>query len=168
MIYCFDTYYFEDKAQTSCIGIKNWTAESPDFELSETIQGIENYTSGEFYKRELPCLQSILQKIDLIPNHDVIVVDGFVVLDDIGKHGLGGYLYEYLEGKIPVIGVAKNNFAQIKKLKREVLRGESKKPLYITVKGIDLDVTANYIQSMHGEFRLPTILKAVDSLCRDI
>lgn len=166
MIYCFDTYYFEDRAQTSCIGFESWTSEDVAFELTESIEEINDYESGSFYKRELPCLISILKQIDLNPNEDVLVIDGFVVLDDEGKLGLGGYLFEYLDACIPVIGVAKNNFATIEKLKREVLRGESAKPLYITAKGIDLDEASANIAEMHGNFRIPTLLKLVDTHCR--
>ena len=167
MIYCFDTYYFDDKARTSCVGIDTWTAGQLTFEKSETIAGIEEYESGSFYKRELPCIQSMLSNITLNSN-DIIVVDGFVVLDDFGKPGLGGYLYEWLVPQIPVIGVAKNNFATIDNLKREIFRGESSKPLYVTAKGMDLDQAANYVKSMHGNYRIPTILKMVDQYCREI
>lgn len=166
MIYCFDTYYFEDKANTSCIGISNWASANVDFEISETIEGINEYESGSFYKRELPCLVSILKNITLVPRTDILVIDGFVVLDDNGKYGLGGYLFEFLESKVPVIGVAKNNFATINKLKRKVCRGDSKKPLYITSLGIGLETAQNCIKNMHGDFRIPTILKLVDTNCR--
>lgn len=168
MIYCFDTYYFDDKAQTSCIGISDWSSDAVDFECNETIEGVPAYESGAFYKRELPCLTSILEKIELNPQQDIIVIDGFVVLDDSGKPGLGGYLFDFLESRIPVIGVAKNNFFTINDLKREVYRGESEKPLYVTSKGIDLDAACSHIKQMHGDFRIPTILKLVDSYCRKI
>ena len=77
-------------------------------------------------------------------------------------------MYEALNEKIPVIGVAKNNFAKIDALKVPVLRGDSKKPLYITSKGIDLEQAASYIQEMHGEYRFPTLLKEVDRLGREL
>lgn len=65
-------------------------------------------------------------------------MDGFVVLDDEGRLGLGGYLYEALNQKIPVNGVAKNNFAKIKTFKTPILRGDRQKPLYIMVKRMNL------------------------------
>lgn len=166
MIYCFDTYYFDDYAQTSCVGIESWEDETVAFERTESINELNDYESGSFYKRELPCLISILNNIDLNPALDCLVIDGFVVLDDDGKLGLGGYLYEHLARKIPVIGVAKNNFATIHQLKREVLRGESAKPLYVTAAGMDLDEASAHISKMHGDFRIPTVLKLVDSRCR--
>lgn len=168
MIYCFDTYYFEDKAQTSCIGIDSWPSDTVAFELHETIGDIQDYESGAFYKRELPCLKSILAKIELQPDKDILVIDGFVVLDDFGKLGLGGYLYEYLQAQIPVIGVAKNNFAPLDKLKQKVYRGDSQRPLFITSKGIGIHEAGENILKMHGKFRIPTILKLVDTYCRRI
>lgn len=60
MIYCFDTYYFEDYAKTSCIGISNWLTDKIDFRLNNKTTEISDYECGLFYKRELPCLISIL------------------------------------------------------------------------------------------------------------
>ncbi|TCI90024.1 endonuclease V [Tenacibaculum sp. M341] len=166
MILAFDTYYFEDKARTIALQFENWNDEQESLIFDETLSGISEYVSGEFYKRELPCILSLLKQIDLT-NCEAIIIDGFVVLDDIGKLGLGGYLHEALEENIPIIGVAKNNFSQIETLKKAVLRGESKKPLYITAKGVDLTVAADKIKNMNGEYRIPNILKRVDAIGRD-
>lgn len=168
MIYCFDTYYNKNTAKTAVIGIENWEDATPSLELTDTINEVNEYESGAFYKRELPCLLSMINKLPINPNKDILVVDGYVVLSDEGKLGLGGYLFNELEGKIPVIGVAKNNFFTLNKLKKEVIRGESKKPLYITAMGMDLKKASSLISNMHGEFRMPTILKLVDQKCREI
>lgn len=165
MILAFDTYYFEDKAKTVGLAFENWTNNLIINTYVETLSGIDEYVSGEFYKRELPCIVSILNQINLTAC-EAIIIDGFVVLNDDEKLGLGGHLFQTLKGKIPVIGVAKNNFLQLEKLKREVMRGESKKPLYITAKGIDLDEAAARIKNMDGQFRLPDVLKKVDALGR--
>ena len=45
-------------------------------------------------------------------------------------------------------------------------RGESKKPLFITAKGIDLDLAAHHIKEMYGPYRFPDLLKQVDSIGR--
>ncbi|HRJ16128.1 MAG TPA: hypothetical protein PLI34_14115, partial [Saprospiraceae bacterium] len=97
---------------------------------------------------------------------DILVVDGFVVLDDTGKPGLGSRLHEALGGNVPVIGVAKSNFAALNLLKREVLRGDSARPLYITAAGLDLDLAADHIRQMKGEYRMPDLLKKLDQLTR--
>ncbi|GAA0732622.1 endonuclease V [Aquimarina litoralis] len=168
MIYCFDTYYFGEKANTACIGISDWNDETVSFEKVEIISGIQEYESGSFYKRELPCILSILDNLKLNSETDFIVIDGYVVLDDSGKMGLGGYLFEHLNQQIPIVGVAKNDYPKIDKMKRKLFRGNSKKALYITAIGIDLDLAAEKILSMHGAFRFPTILKIVDQKSRDI
>ncbi|CAA0226717.1 conserved hypothetical protein [Tenacibaculum maritimum] len=167
MIYCFDTYYGDNFANTAVVGINDWGDATPSFELTEITTDIQEYESGAFYKRELPCLLSIIEKIPLNTEKDILVIDGYVFLSDDEKLGLGGYLYNELDRKIPVIGVAKNNFHTLNKLKKEIYRGQSKKPLYITTLGFDLEKASFHILNMHGEFRMPTILKYVDSLGRE-
>ena len=168
MIYCFDTYYTEDFANTSVIGIQNWHDSEPSYELSEKTSGIKEYESGLFYKRELPCLLSIIKKIPMKAENDILVIDGYVVLSDDGNPGLGGYLYKELKEKYPVIGVAKNDFKSLKQNKTSVLRGESRHPLYISSLGIELKEATELISKMHGEYRIPTILKLVDQKSRII
>lgn len=167
MILAFDTYYFENKAKTVCMAFENWN-NSDEFKIfAEILENVNEYIPGEFYKREMPCILSLLQKIDY-PNIDAIIVDGFVFLDDNSKLGLGGHLYEALDCKIPVIGVAKSNFATINKNKKELCRGESKNPLYITSIGMDLDTAAENIRCMSGQYRMPTLLKELDKLTKTI
>jgi len=165
MILAFDTYYFDNQAKTVCLGFHDWADEKPARIFTETIDAPAEYEPGAFYKRELPCIISLLKQIDLHLVR-VIVVDGFVILDDAGKPGLGGRLYEYLDQKIPVIGVAKTNFAQNVFNKRAVVRGQSSKPLFITSVGIDPDTAAEYIKNMHGDYRLPALLKELDRLTK--
>ncbi len=165
MILAFDTWYFDNQAKTVCLGFYDWADEKPARIFTETIDAPAEYEPGAFYKRELPCIISLLKQIDLQLVR-AIVVDGFVVLDDAGKPGLGGRLYEYLDQKIPVIGVAKTNFAQNVANKRAVVRGESTRPLFVTALGMDLDTAADLIKSMHGEFRMPSLLKELDRLTK--
>lgn len=165
MILAFDTYYCDKKAKTVAIGFSAWTDAQPHEVFTETLDDVAGYQPGEFYKRELPCILSLLSKIDLT-KIAIIVIDGFVILDDNGKPGLGAHLYARLDQMIPVIGVAKTNFALINEGKREVFRGESERPLFITALGIDLDVASNNVRQMHGEYRIPTLLKYLDGLTR--
>ncbi|WP_196889106.1 endonuclease V [Aureivirga sp. CE67] len=165
MIYAFDTYYFADNAKTVCVKFKDWNSEEPEMVFEEIIKTPENYESGAFYKRELPCLLSLLEKIDL-EEDAIIIVDGYVTLNST-KDGLGGYLFHELNEKYPIVGVAKNNFSDEDSNKRAVLRGESKKPLYVTAKGIDVDFVKKQLENMHGEYRMPTLLKKLDQLTRE-
>ncbi len=165
MILAFDAYYFDGKAKTVCICFDEWTDAEPEKVFSAIIENVDEYTPGSFYKRELPCILHLMKQIEGI-SIEAIIVDGYVVLDDDGNYGLGGYLYEVLQKKIPVIGVAKTNFALIEKNKREAKRGQSARPLYITSLGIDQDLAALQIQKMHGDFRIPTLLKYLDGLTK--
>lgn len=167
MILAFDTYYFDGKAKTVCLEFTEWN-QSENFKVhTEIIDNVEEYIPGEFYKRELPCILSLLNKIDLT-NLEVIIVDGFVYLDDEKKYGLGGHLYEKLNKEIPIIGVAKTNFASIEKDKKSLVRGESAKPLYITAIGIELEDAFKKVESMAGEYRMPTLLREMDRLTKEI
>jgi len=166
MILAFDTYYYDGKAKTICLEFQQWN-QSTDFKVhTEIIDNVAEYIPGEFYKRELPCILSLLNQIDL-KKVEVIIVDGFVYLDDEKKYGLGGHLYEKLNQEIPIIGVAKTNFASIEKHKRSLLRGDSQKPLYVTAIGIELEDAFQKVESMAGEFRMPTLLKEMDRLTKD-
>ncbi|MBK8567913.1 MAG: endonuclease V [Saprospiraceae bacterium] len=161
MIFAFDTYYTEKTARTVCVGFEEWTSQELAFLNMEELPIQDDYESGQFYKRELPCILSLLEKV-VVKEGDVLIVDGFVFLDEEGRLGLGGHLYESLSLKLPVIGVAKNNFATISSLKRAVFRGESKKPLYVTAIGMDLDEAAENIGNMAGTYRMPDLLKKLD------
>jgi exodeoxyribonuclease-5/deoxyribonuclease V len=165
LILAFDTYYSEDKAKTVCIAFESWENENNFKIYHETIEDVDNYISGEFYKRELPCILSLLTIVGL-DNIELIIVDGFVFLDDNNKFGLGAYLYQKLNKKIPVIGVAKRDFATINKNRKEVTRGKSENPLFVTSIGIDLDIASKKIKDMEGNYRMPTLLKKLDQLTR--
>jgi len=165
MILAFDTYYFENKAKTVCLAFDNWN-ESEKFSIfTEILEDIKEYVPGEFYKREMPCILSLFRNLN-IPDIETIIVDGFVFLDDHNKLGLGGHLYEALDCRIPVIGVAKSNFATITHNKKALCRGESKNPLYITSIGIDPDIATENIRNMSGNYRMPTLLKELDRLTK--
>jgi deoxyribonuclease V len=164
MILALDSYYPGD-AYTVCLSFENWTDHCPRAIFTEVTVLTEEYEPGFFYKRELPCILSILKKVSL-ENIEAIVIDGFVTLDDSGKPGLGGHLYKALNETIPVIGVAKNDFKSLIHGKRLVYRGTSAKPLYITTLGMEMDLAAEHIKSMHGDFRIPTLLKQLDVLTK--
>lgn len=156
-----DVYYYDNKAKAVGILFKNWEQEVPDQIITSFITDVAEYQPGSFYKRELPCILDLLKQVDL-SEIEAIIIDGFVYLDNQEKPGLGKYLYDSLNGKLPVIGVAKTPFFQNEKLVKEVLRGESIKPLYITSVGISLDESAENVKNMHGKYRFPTLLKLLD------
>jgi len=162
MILAFDTYYFNSKAKTTAILFKDWTDEEPIHIYSEVIEGIAEYESGAFYKRELPCILSLLKQIDtsLV---ELIIIDGYTLLDNKGSIGLGGHLYEELNRKFPIVGIAKTEFWANKDITEKVLRGESSIPLHITTIGIDSSLASRKVESMHGNYRIPTLLQLLDA-----
>lgn len=166
MIYAFDTYYYEDYANTVCIAFEDWTSDREIEVFTEQTPISSGYESGAFYKRELPCIVSLLNKM-VLKKEDIIIVDGYVTLDNEGKIGLGGYLYEALQEKYPIVGIAKNEFATPDFQRRSVLRGNSKTPLFVTAKGIDVDQIKRDVERMHGPYRIPTLLKKLDQLSRE-
>ncbi len=92
MIYAFDTFYFEGKARTVCIGFPEWSSTEPTLVLQEILDTPDEYVSGH--------------------------------------------------------------------------RRESKKPLFITAAGIDLDYAAAGVEQMAGAYRIPDLLKRVDMLSK--
>jgi deoxyribonuclease V len=166
MIIAFDVQYADNQAKAVAIAFQNWEDAAPNETIIKHVDGIAEYEPGAFYKRELPCILSILQDIDLT-TIDLIVVDGYVLLDDFGKLGLGGHLYEALVVKIPIIGVAKTKFLQNSQNAIEVFRGKSQKPLFVSAVGIHLEMAAEAVQKMHGNFRFPTLLKLLDDVTKE-
>jgi deoxyribonuclease V len=163
MIACVDVDYRGDEALAACVLFRDWADAVSVAELTERITHVEPYHPGQFYRRELPCLLQVLGKV---PGPlDVVVVDGYVWLGDETRPGLGGHLYEALGRKVPVVGVAKTRFHGAC-LARPVLRGDSSKPLFVTAAGIAFNDVCRHVQGMHGDFRIPTLLRRVDQLCR--
>ena len=162
MILAVDVYYKDAKAKAAGVLFEKWEDEKPAKVFSCAIDKVANYEPGCFYKRELPCIEELLKQID-VKSLCAIVVDGYVYLDDEKRPGLGHYLYEKLSKETPVIGVAKNEFINNKQNTKEVLRGESLNPLFVTAVGYDLDEAAEGVTKMHGEHRMPTLLKLLDN-----
>ena len=165
MIYAFDSYYRDGYCQTAAATFNNWSDVNAANVLISLSTTKSEYIPGQFYKRELPGILALLENLPPTEN-DLIIVDGYVHLDDEGKYGLGGHLYEALDRKVPVIGVAKKKFKTVNTLLREVLRGQSTKPLFITAVGVDVDRAGQWIKNMAGPYRIPTLLKVVDEASR--
>jgi deoxyribonuclease V len=164
MIAAVDVHYFGTTATAAGVLFKHWTSELSEFEVGQFIERVEPYEPGSFYKRELPCLLKLLEPVKNLV--ETIIVDGYVWLGPENRLGLGAHLFKSLDEKIPVIGVAKSIFSGATNA-QAVLRGRSRRPLYVTAVGIDSLVAAEHIRTMHGAHRIPTLLKRVDELCRN-
>jgi len=155
-----------DSGLCGLVGFRRWDDASPAVEMALEIPSVEPYVSGQFYKRELPCVLAGLAAFantsgELI---ELVVIDGNVRLDRRGSPGLGAHLFAALDPPVPVIGVAKNPFRDLDAV--EVPRGQSNKPLYVTAAGIAEADAAVHVASMAGEHRVPTLLKRADQLSR--
>ena len=163
MIAALDVHYDADCASVGCVLFEDWPAPAPTAEHRLTTPAASEYAPGQFYLRELPPLLAMLSSLESTPK--LLVIDGYVWLGP-ERPGLGKRLFDALQGVTPVVGVAKTPFHGAAPL-REVRRGESAKPLFISTQGLDLDVAAEAIARMHGPWRLPTLLKRADQLSRN-
>jgi len=162
-ILAIDVHYREADAIAAGISFDTWDATAPLNEYVSRITEISEYTPGQFYKRELPCIQQLITEHQLNPS--LIIIDGYVFLDSNNRPGLGKHLFDMLDQKIPIIGVAKTAFHDAPS-DFEIFRGQSKSPLFISSAGIALSDAKQHILSMHGKNILPALLKTVDQLCR--
>jgi deoxyribonuclease V len=163
MIFAVDVDYREDNALAAGVLFENWEDCEPTRQLTLQIDQVADYEPGQFYKRELPCILSLLKQFEVRPKY--IIVDGYVCLGVAKKAGLGQHLYNALDGEIAVIGVAKSRFQDTPDA-AELYRGSSQRPLYVTAVGIDLIEAKSAIARMCGANRIPIILKMVDRLSR--
>jgi deoxyribonuclease V len=165
MILAVDVHYSGHKATVAGVVFENWPDEAPQKEYVSLMEGVADYEPGKFFKRELPCLLKLIADYALKP--DFVIVDGYVFLDGHSKAGLGKHLYDALNGETAVVGVAKKPFKAMN-VRYEVYRGTSSKPLYVTAVGIELAQAKERVRMMHGQHRLPTLLKRVDRICRGL
>ena len=163
MILAVDVDYRSDKAVAAGLVFEKWSDKESIKEIVVSIPQVKEYIPGRFYQRELPCIKALLKELDT--DIECIIVDGYVYLGPDDAPGLGAHLFNALEGSVAVIGVAKKPFKDPPK-NAELLRGKSKRPLYVTAQGIDVAVAKQYIAKMHGKNRIPTLLKQVDQLCK--
>ncbi len=163
MLTAVDTAYRENRCVTAAIAFENWG----DCVPVESIRNITDvkapYRAGEFYRRELPPILEILNLIRWKPS--LILIDGYVWLDP-DRPGLGARLFEALRRAVPVIGIAKSPFRQ-NSAAIAITRGKSQSPLFITSTGIDPHRAVEMVKSMHGQFRIPTLLKLVDLISKE-
>jgi deoxyribonuclease V len=161
-----DVDYKETGARAACVLIETWEAGSPDSTRVLDIETVAPYESGNFYRRELPCLLAVLRQLPSLP--ETVAVDGYVWLSPGDRPGLGAHLYEALGRVIPVVGIAKTAFAGAESCAGvvRVLRGASRNPLFVTAVGIEPEVAAQCVRRMAGKHRIPDIVRIADQLSR--
>jgi len=165
MVVIVDVDYNEDTRCGHAAGVTadSLLAREASGAVTATVGDVGEYIPGQFYRRELKCIDAVLR---LLPMEalDLIVVDGYA--DSGTDHKtLGTYVFEAYG--IPVIGVAKNRFDTWALPGTEVLRGGSRKPLYVTSRGMDPARARELVANMFGKYRLPYLIKLADAIARD-
>jgi deoxyribonuclease V len=161
MLAAIDVAYTHNVGIGSVMTFTTWTDAEPVEEKIVRVPRLPKYVPGQFFKRELPVLLAAMKAIGPV---EMIVLDGFVRLDDKGTKGLGTYLFDELMGQVPVVGVSKAIFTGSPGV--AVLRGASLRPLFVTAAGLPDEMAAKLVKVMHGTNRIPTLLKRGDTLCR--
>jgi deoxyribonuclease V len=160
-----DVGYLGSGALAAAVVFSRWEQAEADLICTSKIGKVAAYEPGRFYLRELPCILAVLQKLDRIP--DLVLVDGYVWLDESCRPGLGAHLYRALRPQCAVAGVAKACFYKGNNV-AEVTRGRSRNPLFITSVGIDIQEAAEGVRNMHGKHRIPTLLREADWVSRGL
>jgi len=163
MMACLDVAYHDLEANAAAVLFHSWGDSAAWREIVIRVPAPADYRPGQFFRRELPCLVALVALVE--EPLEVLIVDGYVWLGEGNLPGLGAHLHAALGGATAVIGVAKSRLAGATAAV-PVLRGGSSRPLLVTAAGMDLRVAADCIQSMHGEHRIPTLLKRADQLSR--
>ena len=164
MILATDVHYDGDQAAVAAgVLFADWPDARAQAQVTAAISPIAPYQSGAFYQRELPCLIALIQQLVQPPK--VIVIDGYVTLGTEQQRGLGAHLFAELKAQIPVIGVAQTAYRNTPS-NCAVHRGQSTQPLFVTAAGVALGTAKAHIQAMHGQHRIPTLLREVDQLAR--
>ena len=153
-------------AVAAAVAFDAWDAPEASHTYTCQVGQIEKATRGDLDLRDLPCLLQLLRVHGLQP--ELIVIDGFVHLDSDETPGLGRHLHHALEGRTAVIGVAKTGLPGLPGLPAqfEVCREEETRPLLVTCIGIDLGAAKARLRAMHGQRRVPTLLKLVARLAK--
>jgi deoxyribonuclease V len=164
MLAALDVSYRAAGAMASCVLFHGWSDPREAGTHIARIPDVAAYEPGAFYRRELPCLLAVLGEVQA--PLEAIVIDGYVWLSEDGRPGLGAHLFEALQRRTPVVGAAKTGFAG-SSFAIPVLRGGSNRALFVTAAGVEPAVAAGWVGTMHGDHRIPTLLKRADRLCRD-
>jgi deoxyribonuclease V len=160
-----DVHYEEQSAIAGGIVARGWSDAVPSEERIVRVPKVRPYRPGAFFERELPCLVAVLSALRTPVN--AVVIDGNVVLDLQGSPGLGAHLYAHFAGAVVVVGVAKTAYRG-SCFAIPVLRGASRRPLFVTALGLEATEAARLVLGMHGSYRLPTLIARVDRIARGI
>ena len=159
-----DAHYRGASAACACAVAGSWVTAEPCEERVAMIPAVRPYRPGAFFERELPCILEVLALVRT--PFLAVVVDGYVDLDERGTPGLGAHVHTHFAGAVAVVGVAKTAYGR-GAFAVPVVRGSSRRPLFVTARGIPVAHAAELVLGMHGAHRTPTLLARVDRLARE-
>jgi deoxyribonuclease V len=165
VIACLDAAYSESAASAACIIATDAGSPAPTRHATVRLGAPVPYEPGSFFKRELPLLLAVLHKAEPIP--EIIVIDGYVWLDADGTPGLGAHLYDALDKNHPIVGVGKTAYRGAEAWCEQLIRGTGHRPLFVTAAGMTAKAAAALIRGMHGDHRIPTLIRRADALARE-
>lgn len=163
MIGALDVHYGTDGAHAAALLFEHWQASAAVAAHSAMDPQVADYQPGHFYLRELGPLLTVVRSIP-VPVH-TWVIDGYCQLSPAGAPGLGAHLHTALPPSTCIVGVAKRRYREATHA-IEVLRGDSRQPLFVTAIGMQAHEAARLVAGMAGPHRMPLLLKAVDQLAR--
>lgn len=159
-----DVHYSDQEATAAAVAFVDEAAAAPSSTWVESFVGPPAaYEPGQFYKRELPFLLSLVERARSAVEVELVVVDGHVWLG-AGQPGLGRHLFDSIGGAAPVVGIAKSPYRE--GVAVPVFRGGSRRPLFVTSVGVEEADAVRLVEALHGDGRLPTMVRAVDRLAR--
>lgn len=158
-----DVHYRNESAVTALVEFQDFSSCSMLRSLLCETEIAAPYIPGKFYLRELPCILNILEHSDR--QYQIIIIDGYVFLKEPVRYGLGGHLARATGYETIIIGVAKNYLRMAERFVT-VKRGRSSRPLYVSAFNMETEAAGLLIKEMHGENRIPCILKQTDQISR--
>jgi deoxyribonuclease V len=164
VIAVLDAAYANDASVAACVTASGWEAAKALGEFTHRSGPAAEYEPGEFYRRELPLLKSVLAMLPATPQ--AIVIDGYVWLGVEGRKGLGAHLFEALGGATAIVGIAKTQFQGASYWAAQVKRGSSDSPLYVTAAGLAVEDAVAAVKRMDGAHRIPTLVAQADAVAR--
>ncbi len=164
MVVVIDASYDESARRGHAAGVIAGTVfdEKEAGIVTVVVEDVQDYVPGSFWRRELKCVDAVISQLD-VGQISMIVIDGYA---DFGtqEKALGTCVFE--KYGIPVVGVAKNRRKCCRTEGTEVLRGGSRKPLYVTARGIGQEAAVRIVRRMYGAHRLPYLIKLADTCAR--
>jgi deoxyribonuclease V len=164
VIAILDAAYGDGASAAACVVAAAWESSTALGEYTHRDGPAADYQPGEFYRREMPLLLSVLNMLPRKP--EIIIIDGYVWLGVEERKGLGAHLFEALGGASAVVGIAKTKFEGASYWAAEVRRGSSESPLFVTSAGMPMIEATAAVKRMHGAHRIPELVGRVDQLAR--